>query len=304
MKITNDHVAAFQPTLDRGSGTVRRTFFGTPELTVIRQCSAEPQTESPIILVPCEDAFSIITQLADFKSHKLWRGKQVMHVGGHTIASISITHLGDEWRCQHLSAFDNLRFHIPRSALDTFTYEAGQKRIDRFVFSPDRLDPVVFHLAQALLPVLYLPHHINRLYFDHIALALYAHVTTQYGHTPRTSIRQSGKLAGWQESRAKEYMRSNLTQSVSLEQIAQECGLSRAHFARNFKNSTGVPAHKWLQCLRIEHAKLLLIEQDQTLAQIALGCGFADQSHFTRVFKNVAGMTPGMWRRMSLCLSD
>ena len=261
-----------------------------------------PQTEAPVIRIPCEDAFSVITQLADFKSHKLWRGKRVVHAGGHARASVAITHLGEEWRCQHLSAFDNLRFHMPRSALDAFTYETGQKRIAHFDVAPDRFDPVVFHLAQALLPILDLPHHAHRLYFDHIALALYAHVTTQYGRVARTPVRQNGKLAAWQESRAKEFMRNNLGLSLSLEQIAQECGLSRAHFARNFKNSTGVPVHEWLQCLRIEQAKKLLVGREQTLAQVALGCGFADQSHFTRVFKSVVGTTPGIWRRTSLCL--
>jgi AraC family transcriptional regulator len=301
MKITNDHIVAIPPTPAHTGAAVRRISSITPELTIIRQRSAEPQTEASVVQVPCEDAFSIITQLADFKSHKLWRGKRVVHVGGHAKSSIAITHLGDEWRCQHLSAFDNLRFHIPRSALDTFTYEAGQKRIAHFNLVSDQLDPVVFHLAQALLPALDLPPHFYQLYFDHIALALYAHVTTRYGCTPQRPVRPSGKLAAWQENRAKEYMRSHLAQSLSLEQIAQECGLSRAHFARNFKNSTGVPAHEWLQHARIEHAKLLLARQEQTLSQIALSCGFADQSHFTRVFKNVIGMAPGMWRRMSRC---
>jgi AraC family transcriptional regulator len=299
MKITNDHIAVFQSPPERAGVAVKRSFSGTPELTVIRQCSTGKQAESPVIRIPCEDAFSVITQLADFKSHKLWRGKRVMHVGGHARASVAITHLGDEWRCQHLSAFDNLRFHIPRSALDAFTYETGQRKIDRFDCAHDRIDPVVFHLAQALLPALDLPQPVSRLYFDHVALALYAHVTTQYGRMQRQPAYQSGKLAAWQEKRAKEYMRSNLTHSLSLEQIAQECGLSRAHFARNFKNNTGVSAHEWLQCLRIDQAKHLLADYNQTLAQVALGCGFADQSHFTRVFKNVVGMTPGMWRRMS-----
>jgi AraC family transcriptional regulator len=299
MKFTNDLVAVLQPTLEHSEARVKRTFFTTPSLTVIRQSSSGPPTEAPIIHVPCEDAFSIITQLDDFKSHKLWRGKQVIHVGGHAKASTAITHLGEEWRCQHLSAFDNLRFHITRSALDVFTFEAGQKRIACFDFVPDRLDPVIFHLAQALLPVLDLSHHFFQLYSDHIALALFAHVATQYGHMPQKRVIQYGKLAKWQENRAKEYMRSNLAQSLSLEQIAQECGLSRAHFARNFKNTTGVPVHEWLQRLRIEQAKLLLVKRDQTLAQIALSCGFADQSHFTRVFRNVVGMAPGMWRRMS-----
>jgi AraC family transcriptional regulator len=300
MKTTSGHVAALKSAPERTDVTVRRTYFSTPELTLTRQCGTEPQGKAPIIAVPCEDTFSIITQLVDFKSHKVWRGKSAMHSGAHAKTSIAITHLGDEWRCQHLSAFDNLRFHIPRSALDAFTYETGQKRISYFDCVSGQLDPVVFHLAQALLTMLDLPLHGYRLYVDHIVLALYAHVTTQYGLRAQRPIRQPSKLALWQETRAKEYMRSHLAQNLSLEQIAHECGLSRAHFARNFKNSTGVPVFEWLQRTRIEHAQLLLLAQDQTIAEIASSCGFVDQSHFTRIFKNIVGIAPGMWRRMFL----
>src|SRR5436189_163530 len=75
-----------------------------------------------------------------------------------------------------------------------------------------------------------------------------------------------------------------LDQPISLPELARACKLSPGHFARAFRKMTGQPPHRWLMEQRIEKAKQLLVDSTLSLAQIALTCGFADQSHFTRVF--------------------
>ncbi|WP_227310624.1 helix-turn-helix domain-containing protein [Acidisoma cellulosilyticum] len=92
-------------------------------------------------------------------------------------------------------------------------------------------------------------------------------------------------------------MESRLEGDISFADVARECRLSRSHFARAFKQSTGFPPHRWLQQRRVEHARDLLLKDKLTLAEIAVRCGFADQSHFNRVFLSHAGTTPGTWRR-------
>ena len=92
-------------------------------------------------------------------------------------------------------------------------------------------------------------------------------------------------------------MENNLARGISLEDVARECGVSRTHFSRGFKRSTGVMAYAWLHGLRIAKAKSLLRDLTRSLPQIALECGFADQSHFTRAFKKTVGVPPGIWRR-------
>jgi AraC-like DNA-binding protein len=77
-------------------------------------------------------------------------------------------------------------------------------------------------------------------------------------------------------------------------------GLSAKHFARAFRQSTGVPPHRWLIEKRIERAKALLLGGGLSLAEIALACGFADQSHFTAAFRRGTGITPGAYRRETL----
>jgi AraC-like DNA-binding protein len=107
----------------------------------------------------------------------------------------------------------------------------------------------------------------------------------------------TGGLAPWQVIRAKEALLANLAKTPALSTIARECRLSLGHFARGFKESVGMPPHQWLMMARIEEAQALLMRTIDPLVEIALRCGFADQSHFTRVFARHVGVSPGAWRR-------
>jgi AraC family transcriptional regulator len=92
-------------------------------------------------------------------------------------------------------------------------------------------------------------------------------------------------------------MRSRLDEAVPVAELARALSLSPGHFARAFKQTTGQAPHRWLMEQRIGKAKQLLIGTTLSLGEIALACGFADQSHFTRVFSRVTHFSPGAWRR-------
>jgi AraC-like DNA-binding protein len=84
---------------------------------------------------------------------------------------------------------------------------------------------------------------------------------------------------------------------ASLAEIAAKLGLSPSQLSRAFKTSTGFPPHRWQLNHRIAKAQELLRFSGLPLSQIALATGFAEQSHFTRVFKKVVGVSPGAWQR-------
>ncbi len=90
---------------------------------------------------------------------------------------------------------------------------------------------------------------------------------------------------------------SHLADDVGLDTLAAIADLSPKHFARAFRQSTGMPPHRWLIERRIDRAKALLRTADLSLAEISLACGFADQSHFTAAFRKLVGFTPGGYRR-------
>jgi transcriptional regulator GlxA family with amidase domain len=106
-----------------------------------------------------------------------------------------------------------------------------------------------------------------------------------------------GGLAPWQVSRAKEILNANLDGRVPLNEVARECRLSVSHFSRAFRCTMGAAPHHWLLKRRVEVAKEKLRDTGLSLLDVALACGFADQSHFTRVFTRMVGVSPGAWRR-------
>jgi AraC-like DNA-binding protein len=106
-----------------------------------------------------------------------------------------------------------------------------------------------------------------------------------------------GGLAPGALRRVKEYIAAHLGEDLTIEILAAQAGLSVHHFARVFKASVGLPPHRYLAEQRIQKAAELLKSTEQAIATIALSVGFADQSHFSNSFHQLAGITPAQFRR-------
>ena len=94
-----------------------------------------------------------------------------------------------------------------------------------------------------------------------------------------------------------QFLEANLGEAIRLTDVAEAACLSRAHFARSFRLSTGRSVMALLTELRIERAKQRLVDEQPVLADLASSLGFADQSHFCRVFRCRTGLTPGRYAR-------
>jgi AraC family transcriptional regulator len=99
---------------------------------------------------------------------------------------------------------------------------------------------------------------------------------------------------------ARRHLESNCLRSVSLAEIARVSGMHRVHVSREFRKHFGTTIGEFLRNLRVEHARRLLKSTTQTLTDIALDCGFADQSHFSATFRRLTGLTPAVFRQMAL----
>jgi AraC-like DNA-binding protein len=106
-----------------------------------------------------------------------------------------------------------------------------------------------------------------------------------------------GGLAPGALRRVTEYIDSHLCEDVALESLAVHAGLSTFHFARAFKQSVGMPPHRYLLQQRVKRAEELLKQTEQPLTAIAQSLGFADQSHFSRSFHWLVGLAPSEFRR-------
>jgi len=132
--------------------------------------------------------------------------------------------------------YHTLFFYLPRVALDTIADEANVPRIRDLSCKPGAAvnDATISSLGSLLLPALRHPDQANRLFVDHVLLAVGVHIAQTYGGMRPVSRPARGGLAPWQERRAKEILLANLAGGLSVKELARECGLSTAHFSRAF----------------------------------------------------------------------
>jgi len=110
-------------------------------------------------------------------------------------------------------------------------------------------------------------------------------------------------LQKWRLKRVVEYVDNRLSGKITLMDLAAIAGLSRMHFASQFRAATGFRPHEYLLRRRIQRAEELLRQSTMTLVEIALTVGFQTQAHFTTVFKRFVGDTPYQWRNAN-CVSE
>lgn len=247
-----------------------------------------------------DDAFVALFQLRSHARHEIlldgrWTVTPLVPRG-----SLQFLDLHDHPRAHLRQPVDTLMFHLPRSVLDELAEDAGAPRIDTLAVPEPWLtaDPVLEKLQHLVADGIASSDGSDHLLYEHVMLGIAAHFATRYGGLrPRAELLRGG-LAPWQARRATELLADNLSKEMSLKDIAAECGLSLAYFGRAFKTSFGTSPHSWRQGLRIERAKEMLRASQASLAEIAVACGFADQSHLSRVFVQHIRMTPGAWRRL------
>lgn len=246
-----------------------------------------------------EDAYLVALQVVEYADQHYWENDRKTPVQTLRAGETCLYDLKRDPRFLIDKPFHSLHFYIPRRALDTIAEEAHAPKVDELSYTPGGGvdDSVVRNLGMSMLSAFGCPAQVNKLFLDHVTLALTAHVAQTYGGLRRVSAHKKGGLAAWQEKRAQEMLAANLNGGISLDEVARQCGLSPGHFGRAFRKSTGLAPHQWLLHRRIQVSKMLMEDRRLTLTEIALSSGFADQSHFTRVFTKTVGVTPGAWRR-------
>jgi AraC family transcriptional regulator len=133
------------------------------------------------------------------------------------------------------------------------------------------------------------------LYSDAALLTLWADLMRQ-AELPLVGFARGG-LASWQVRRCTEYLNENVSENVGLEKLAALVGLSSFHFARAFKQSIGMPPHRYQLGLRIAQAKALLETTDAPVTQIAFDVGYESSQALARLFRREVGLSPSDYRR-------
>lgn len=125
------------------------------------------------------------------------------------------------------------------------------------------------------------------------------HVISYPRVTPSTATRRPPTpLQKWRLKRVLEYVDRHLGGPIKLPDLAVAAGLTRMHFAAQFRAAVGVRPHHYVLRRRIDRACELMRDPELTLVEVALSVGFQTQAHFTTVFRRIVGETPLRWRRI------
>ena len=128
-----------------------------------------------------------------------------------------------------------------------------------------------------------------------------AHCQQRAARAPVNETKKTtGGLTQWRVRLVKQLILDRLGEPLEVTELAQACALSRSHFSRAFKCSTGLSPQDWIRHQRIARAKQLIRNTDLTLTQISLECGFCDQAHFCHIFTRSEGINPFAWRCQTL----
>ena len=246
-----------------------------------------------------EDAFIVALHLRDFPKRKYWEDSRLASVSDFRAGEIILSDLKRQPTVLLDKPYRTLAFYLPRAALNAIADDTNAPRIGDLSYKPGAGvdDVMISSLRGTMLLALANPEQVSQLFVDHVMLGVGMHVAHTYGGMRPLSRRVRGGLAPWQVRRAKEILSAHLDGSIPLLEVARECHLSMSHFSRQFRRTTGLPPHKWLLTRRIEVAKEKLGDRRLSLSDLAAACGFADQSHLTRVFTRMVGVSPGAWRR-------
>jgi len=106
-----------------------------------------------------------------------------------------------------------------------------------------------------------------------------------------------GRLLAWQARKVREYIDSHIAEPLLVADLCALIQCSEAHFSRLFKRTFGEPPHAFLIGRRLKLAEQYMLQTDASLSDIALRCGFTDQAHLCKHFRQFTGSTPASWRR-------
>ena len=136
----------------------------------------------------------------------------------------------------------------------------------------------------------------GRLFLDSVEQALAVALVNGYAVRHRLKQTHRGGLGCARLRRIKEFVDAKMEDELTLSEMAQSVELSRAHFARMFRKSTGESPHQFVLRQRIERAMTMLRSDDARVVDVAVACGFKTQQHFARVFRHVCGVSPTDYR--------
>ncbi len=239
-----------------------------------------------------DDFIVMLLQGRNFIESNVKDATGYMSVGSMQILSRSMDYTA-RWNATSKVAI----IQIPRTITNDLitTWGQGDPEKVEIPFAFNHRDPLLSQLGHTLVQHVQSPSP-NGLYAESLLYAMTVHLLYEYRKTPRPHP-TTGKLTPQQKRIVEDYIYEHLEQNFSIADLATAVHLSASHFQKIFRATFQCSPHHYVLERQIERAKILLLTTPQSLNEVAFACGFANQSHFTRHFKAIVGVTPGHFAR-------
>jgi AraC family transcriptional regulator len=236
-------------------------------------------------------AYNGVTQRMERRS-----GKSVA-VGTFRPGVVIIIPEGSSSRWDIPKPVDVVQLYLPHKTLRRVADEAGTAAPIDLLERTAHPDPVTSRLLVSAADTQEGNEALDTLFRQQLTDLLATRVLAAHTCSPATIQPTMGGLSPKVLLRAIERLRSDSDADVSLAALASDAGVSRFHFCRAFKDSTGLSPHAWLRQYRFEKAMNMLRDTDVAIVSVAAELGYASQTAFAAAFRRLTGETPSDWRR-------
>jgi AraC family transcriptional regulator len=221
---------------------------------------------------------------------------RTVHDGVTTPGMVHVTEPAVPVRCLFRGPYDVLHLHVPNNLIAECARDMIGHPVPALCSKGvPRKDITVDSLGRVLLVADRVGGSFGQLYADCISIAIVARLLASATRVATSERPKVGELARWRLKRVIDYVEAQLHKPVSLADLASSAGLTRMHFAAQFRAATGLRPHEYLLRRRIERAQEMLVGTGMSLVDVALSVGFETQAHFTGVFKRYTGQPPRAW---------
>jgi AraC family transcriptional regulator len=273
-----------------------RGIWSVQSLAVVHSWSAGPTAYGTARVFT--DGFAITLSLTPTRRRTTVNGA-VIFEGWTPAGAMRVQRPGDHVSTEMFTPFEQVSFYIPTAVFQSILQDQGPSDIDLFDIAGPlwRVDAVIDANLRAAVLAIESRSKASCYYLNSMAHLIATHVLHRYGHDPHRTM-------PWDDvdvpelKRVFQFIDANIDKTLSLADMAVASGLSIDRFRRDFKASTQMSPHQYVIRRRVDRAREMLISsRSPRLSDIALACGFADQSHLSTTFRRVLGISPARFAR-------
>jgi AraC family transcriptional regulator len=250
---------------------------------------------------PALDHFHVLSvRLQDFRAER-WQDGRPIREEETRVGSSSLTFAGVEPRSVVYGSWRSLQVYLPSALLAETAQQADLPplqggRVQRGL----SYDPLLHTISSTIVSEIEQCKPGSRLQLDALGAMLCVHLLRRAGSACSGKVDDRGGLARWQVKRAMDCIADRLEENLTLATLAEEVGLSQFHFARAFKQSTGLTPHRYLLHCRLTRAKELLARTEASVADIAARVGYSEATQLCRLFQAELALSPSAYRRVAV----